>query len=150
MPIVRGGGVMVGGAGLEREEVEPSMTTKDADGPRAMVVPETVMAPPGASVWPAMTKLEPEFAVICELPMVSTGAGDRGWKRIGVVAPFTIMLLAAASRDTVLPSTVMARPGARLCPLITYMDPPGLAVMVRPPTTIWAAVVTPGTGRGKA
>jgi hypothetical protein len=39
-----------------------------------MVVPSTVMVPPGVRVWPPITNVVPEIAVyVCE-PMVRSGA----------------------------------------------------------------------------
>jgi hypothetical protein len=50
-PIVKGGAVISGGAGVVKVDVTPLTTIRDADGASDNVVPETVICgPPGMSV----------------------------------------------------------------------------------------------------
>lgn len=53
-------GVFVAG---KRVVVLPLMTTAVAPGIKEMTVPDTVMIPPGVSVWPLITYVVPELAV---------------------------------------------------------------------------------------
>lgn len=119
----------------------------DADGAREIVVPLTVMTPPGVSVWPPMVKAVDEPAVKVEPPTVTTGApvaagaaGARVW-----VLPLITTLEADGASEMVVPLTVITPPGVSVCPPTVYCVA-ALGVIVEPPTVIGAGVFAGAAG----
>lgn len=94
-PTVRGGGVTEA-PGISSVEVTPFTTMNEAEGPKATVVPSSVIVPPGVSVWPPITT-------------------DGGVTVAGLnvdVSPFTTIKEADGPRAIVVPDTVIVLPGA--------------------------------------
>jgi hypothetical protein len=82
-----------------------------------MVVPSTVMVPPGVRVCPPMTYVVPDIAVNVVDPTVSRGAlVMTGWAA-GVrrlVCPLITIAVAPIARDIVVPAMVMTPPGVSI------------------------------------
>ncbi|PSN71949.1 hypothetical protein BS50DRAFT_239914 [Corynespora cassiicola Philippines] len=128
-----------------------------APGARLMVVPSTVMVPPGVSVCPPIRNVVPvpgAAVKVCE-PMVRRGGFVMGGWFEGVrvvVWPFTIRAVAPGARDIVVPAAVMTPPGVRVSDPMRYVVPdPGCAVKTPLPIVsgggvTWAAA-TFGTWR---
>lgn len=81
------------------------------------------MTPPGVSVCPAMMKSDDGFAVYVEPSNVSTGAGVKiaALARDWVLLPMTA-IAPPDGNEMAVPDTVIAAPGARVCPSIMKSD----------------------------
>ncbi len=109
-----------------RDCVLPPMTAYGLAAPAGaseMGVPETVIRPPGVSVWPATTNRKAELAVYVEPPKVSTAGAEAG---AGVmrawVLPSTTAALAPDGRDIAVPATLIEPPCVNVCPAVTNSE----------------------------
>jgi hypothetical protein len=104
-------GVMVGAARLAMVEVAAFIITKAADDASERVVPETVIAgPPGARVWPPITKVGAiDTSVGLKTLSPTKMVGVAGFTMLEV-APFTTTSEAEGASDNVVPDTVIAGP----------------------------------------
>jgi hypothetical protein len=91
--------------GFSMVEVAPPTTTNDAAGPSDTAVPSTVMACPGARVWPFMMNDVAALAVKVDPPTVISGLMVTGLLMVDVEPPTTTKEAEGPS-DTVVPSTV--------------------------------------------
>jgi hypothetical protein len=124
------------GFGEFKIDVWPLMMIAEPVAGREKVVPDTTSDPPGVNVCPgAKMKAveEPEtLAVIVCAPKLKTAGAAEGLKPRAEVFPFTMMAEPPDARLNVVPETVKAPPGVRVCPgAITKAveDPERLAVI---------------------
>lgn len=99
----------------------PLMISAVADGESEMVVPDTVITPPGVRVCPPITNVVPPpgRAVYVAVPIVKSGGFVMGAVGISVVVtPFTTTAVAPGDREIVVPATVITPPGVRAEPPI--------------------------------
>lgn len=93
-----------------------TMTTEPDEG-RATVVPETVIVPPGVRVWPPITKLLDDPAIIVDDPIVKAAAevADPPPAAVrGVVCPLTTTAEPDEANEMVVPETVTWPPGVKV------------------------------------
>lgn len=123
--VITAGWEAVGGDGGRRVKVLPLIVTKEPEGAREMVVPETVTAEPSRrSVWLVMTYWEPESVSVLEARIAGadkSGTRVEGGGRAEVESPITRLVVPAvvwsAINVFVAPEpSVIVLPGARVCP----------------------------------
>ncbi|OCK87766.1 uncharacterized protein K441DRAFT_592736, partial [Cenococcum geophilum 1.58] len=112
----------------------PLMISAVADGESEMVVPDTVITPPGVRVCPPITNVVPPpgRAVYVAVPIVKSGGFVMGAVGISVVVtPFTTTAVAPGDREIVVPATVITPPGVRAEPPIKDGGSSDTALAVR-------------------
>ena len=129
--------------------VVPPTTMSDPEDAYEIVVPETVITPPGVSVCPAMIKSEAASAVYVEPPkvIISTVSVPFTEAKVSVELPMTA-IVALESREIGVPDIVITPLGVRVCPAMikseaasaVYVDPPKVISLVVPVSFVDANV----------
>ena len=105
-------------------------------GAREIVVPETVMTPPGVSVCPSTMYVEPPLGAYVIPPMMMEGAPVvEGGLNI-CVCPLITTAVADGAKLTVVPSKTAVPPGVKVAPGARLNCVAAFAVIVCPATVI--------------